>query len=79
MTLTDIHGALSRTAILLTFILAIWGFIRFFRKEGVSSSYWGAMVIAELLYIVQGIIGVILYILGSALPAGLNLIRGRYR
>lgn len=69
MTLTEIHGALSRTAILLTFILAIWGYFRFFRKEGVSSSYWGAMVIAETLYIVQGVIGVVLFILGEV-PVG---------
>jgi CDP-diglyceride synthetase len=69
MTLTDIHGALSNTAILLTFALSIWGYFRFFRKEGVSSSYWGALVIAELLYIVQGVLGVILYLMGER-PAG---------
>ena len=69
MSLSDIHGALSRTAILLTFILSIWGYFRFFRKEGVSSSYWGAMVIAEVLYIVQGVIGVVLYLMGER-PAG---------
>ena len=69
MSLSDIHAALSRTAILLTFILSIWGYFRFFRKEGVSSSYWGAMVIAEVLYIVQGVIGVVLYLMGER-PAG---------
>jgi heme A synthase len=70
MSLSDIHGALSRTAILLTFILSIWGYFRFFRKEGVSSSYWGALVIAEILYIVQGIIGVILFVFMDKEPVG---------
>ena len=69
MSLADIHGALSRTSILLTFILSIWAFWRFFRKEGVSSSYWGSLVIAEILYVVQAVIGFILYIMGER-PAG---------
>jgi CDP-diglyceride synthetase len=76
MTLSDIHGALSRTAILLTFILAIWGYFRFFRKEGVSSSYWGALVIAEILYAVQGLIGVILYILGERPAEWVHILYG---
>ena len=69
MSLSDIHGALSRSAILLTFILSLWGYFRFFRQEGVGSSYWGALVLAEILYIVQGVIGMILYIMGER-PAG---------
>jgi hypothetical protein len=59
-----IHGRLANSVVLYTILMAIWGFWRFFRKRGVDSSYWGAVVIAELLIVGQGILGVIMRING---------------
>jgi hypothetical protein len=50
--------------------MAVWGFWRFFRRSGVSSSYWGAAIISEILVLLQGGLGLYLWI------AGLRPVRG---
>jgi len=59
-----IHARLANTVLLYILILALWGFWRFFRKQGVDSSYWGAVVIAEVLILVQGALGIFLFAIG---------------
>ena len=67
MSLTQVHGALANTVMYYFIILALWGLFRFFRKEGISSNYWGALAIGEILILAQGALGVILW-LGGAHP-----------
>jgi hypothetical protein len=51
---------------------------RFFRKQGVDSSYWGALVIAEALFAVQAAIGAYLYLSGAGVPGrgGMHVLYG---
>jgi hypothetical protein len=65
MSLADFHGRLANTALIYFGVLAVWGIWRFIRKQGLDSSYWGALVIAEILIVLQGILGVILLIGGD--------------
>jgi len=65
-TLTILHDRLSNTVILYIIVMAVWGWWRFFRKQGVGPNYWGALVIAEVLILVQGALGGIMW-LGSTL------------
>jgi hypothetical protein len=65
MALTEIHDSLASTALFFCAIMAIWGFWRFFRKQGLTSSFWGAAVVAELLILAQGALGIILWISGD--------------
>ncbi len=62
------HARLSNTILLYVLLMAIWGFWRFFRKQGVDSNYWGAIVISEALILVQGALGVVMA-LGGLVPA----------
>ncbi|MDH5506024.1 MAG: hypothetical protein OEZ02_02250 [Anaerolineae bacterium] len=64
MTLTEIHGRLANTAMLYFGLIALWGFWRFFRKQGVDSNYWGALVIAEVLLVGQVLLGTYLWFSG---------------
>jgi hypothetical protein len=68
MTILDFHDRLGNTVLLFTVIMTFWGLWRYFRRQGVDSSYWGALVIAEILYVVQDIIGAIVYTGGTAHP-----------
>jgi heme A synthase len=61
MTLTNVHDRLSVTIVLYLFILAAWGLWRYFRKQGPHSSFWGALVICEVLILVQGLLGIFLW------------------
>ena len=65
MSLADIHGRLAVTALLFSIIMMVWGLWRFFRREDVSSSYLGAVWIVEILYLGQGLLGIILFITGT--------------
>ena len=69
MTLSEIHGSLANTLLFYFIALAAWGSWRFLRKEGVSSSYWGSLVIAEVLLALQFIIGAYVWIAGLGRPA----------
>lgn len=69
-TLTFIHGRLAQTAIFFALAMGLWAAWSYFRKQGVNSSYWGALIIGEILMIGQGVLGVLMVILG-ALPADL--------
>lgn len=61
MTITDIHARLGNTAMLYFLAIALWGYFRFFRGQGIPSSYWGALVVGEFLLLLQGLIGVYLW------------------
>jgi hypothetical protein len=65
MSLVEIHGRLANTALIYFLLLALWGLWRAVRKQGLDSSYWGALVIGEILVIVQGSLGAILYFGGD--------------
>jgi heme A synthase len=72
-----IHDRLANTVLLYIAILALWALWRFVRRQGVDSSYWGALVIAEILILMQGALGIIL-LLGGANPArgGVHILYG---
>jgi len=64
MSLVEIHGRLGNTALYYVIILAAWGIWRFIRKQGVDSQYWGALVIGEVLILLQGGLGAYLWLSG---------------
>lgn len=68
--IATIHTLLSNTVVLFFFILGAWGAYRGSRGQGVDSSYLGALVIGQGLYIVQAVLGFLLWFNG--LNAGLS-------
>lgn len=65
MSLAAIHNRLWITILLFSSAMTIWGLWRFFRKGTVDSNYFGAVVIAEILYILQGMLGIFMLISGT--------------
>lgn len=76
MTLVDIHNRLANTALFFTIIMALWGIWRYFRRQGVDGSYWGALVIAEILYLVQAAVGAYLWLSGARPGQLIHLLYG---
>ncbi len=64
MTIVEFHGRFANTAMYYFLALALWGYWRFIRKQGVDSSYWGAMVIAQVLITLQISIGTYMWVIG---------------
>ena len=65
MNVVIIHSRLSFTILLYVIILCLWGFWRYFRNNSLNRNYWGALIIAEILILLQGALGVVLYLIGS--------------
>jgi heme A synthase len=77
MSLAFIHNRLSITAGLFFLVLALWGFWRFFRKQGIDSSYFGALMIGEILVVLQALVGIIMWLQGARPARGaVHLIYG---
>ena len=76
MSPTFIHGRLATTALLFILFMAAWGFWRYFRKGGLDSSYWGALVIGEILILVQGALGAYLWLSGLRPDRGIHFLYG---
>lgn len=56
-----IHQALTNTAMLYFLALGIWGFYRAVRGQNVNSSYAGALVVAQVVLIVNIVLGGLLW------------------
>lgn len=75
-TIAEIHSVLSRTIWLFFLLLGLWGLFRAIRNNGVDGSYLGALVIGEGLYILQAIMGAILWIGGERPGRTVHLLYG---
>lgn len=76
MPLVEIHARLANTTLFFIVIMAIWGTFRFLRKQGITGSHWGASVIAEILILLQGALGVYLWIAGLRPDRGIHFLYG---
>jgi hypothetical protein len=64
--LTVFHARFANTAMLYFAVVSLWGYFRFFRRQGIDPAYWGALVIAEIIVIVEVLIGIYLWANGLA-------------
>ncbi|MFO7541174.1 MAG: hypothetical protein R6X32_24290 [Chloroflexota bacterium] len=59
--ISTIHQVLSNSIWLFFLALGIWGLLRAIRGLGIDGSYMGAAVIGQLLFVVQAVLGFILW------------------
>jgi hypothetical protein len=65
-----IHSRIALSAVLFAFVLGVWAAWDFVRGRGISPSYRGALLIGEVLMLVQGVLGILLVLTG-VLPGDL--------
>ena len=76
MTLVEIHSTLAQTVLLFSLGLSAWAFYLYFRQRGPDSSFLGGMVIGELLFAAQGILGGALFFSGRPLAQWVHVLYG---
>ncbi|MCL5428294.1 MAG: hypothetical protein M1347_00635 [Chloroflexi bacterium] len=59
-----VHDKAAAAALYYFLIVSLWGYFRFFRKQGIDSSYWGMLAIAEILVLGEALMGGYLWISG---------------
>jgi hypothetical protein len=64
----ELHKGLANTTTLFFLIIGVWGVYRAIRGQGVDGSYWGAMVIGGLLFVIQGVLGSGMWFFAGARP-----------
>lgn len=69
MTLADIHTRLYLACILYSAVVGLWAFYSSIRGREIDSSFWGALVIDELLFIAAGILDLLLLTSSGIVPA----------
>lgn len=75
--ITEIHTLLSRTIWMFFLALGLWGGFRAVRGQGVDGGYIGAMAIGQILFLVQFILGLLLYLSGSRVAdTGIHILYG---
>ncbi len=62
----SIHGALSNTAWLFFLIIGVWGLLRAIRGQSVNGNYLGAAFIGQAIFVIQNILGALLWIGGTS-------------
>jgi heme A synthase len=78
MSLVEVHARLANTLLLYVIVLAVWGLWRYFRRQGVDSNYWGALVILEIVIVAQGMLGAYLWFINALRPerGGIHILYG---
>jgi hypothetical protein len=76
MFLQDLHCRIALSTLFFALALGAWGAMNFVLLRGVNSNYLGALVIGEILVLLQGVLGVILVVSGKWPADGLHFLYG---
>lgn len=76
MNLTFVHARLSTAILAFSLIAAAWGLIQYARGRGVDGTFWGIAASAEILYLVQAVLGLTLWMGGAAPGRGIHILYG---
>jgi len=61
MPLTLIHARFATSVSLYFLAMMLWSFWRYFKQEDFSSNFRGALVISEIIVLLQGVLGLLLW------------------
>ena len=76
MSLTQLHAALANSVFFFSVIVGLYGLLIYFRKQTITPAYWGTLVIAELLYVAQALVGLVLVLQGESPARGVHYLYG---
>lgn len=62
--LVQIHVSLATAVMLFNVVLGVWGFIKFFRGDGMDGNYFGAVALSPVIGLVQMAVGIALVVMG---------------
>src|SRR5215510_871248 len=65
MALQSLHAVLSRAIVLFAAIAGAYGLVQYFRKQPITPSYWGIIVVGNLTTLGQAVIGLLLAFSGA--------------
>lgn len=76
MALQPLHGVLSRAIVIFAAVAGVYGLYLYFRKQAVTPSYWGIIVVGNLLTLGQGAIGLLMALSGAQTSEWTHILYG---
>jgi hypothetical protein len=76
MDLRTVHGLLSRVIVLFAAVAGVYGLFLYFRKQSITPSYWGVIVVGNLVTLAQGALGLLLALSGAQTGEGTHILYG---
>ena len=76
MALQSLHGVLSRAIVMFAAIAGVYGLLLYFRKQPVTPSYWGIIVVGNLATLGQGAIGLLMALSGAQVGEWIHILYG---
>lgn len=76
MSLAFIHQRVAFSLLLFALIAGVWGIVRYAMRRGVDGNYWSILAAAELLVLIQVVLGVGLWLRGLRPGEGIHLMYG---
>ncbi len=76
MALQSLHGLLARAIVMFAAIAGVYGLYLYFRKRPVTPSYWGIIVVGNLMTLGQGVIGLLLALSGAQTAEWVHILYG---
>jgi hypothetical protein len=70
------HDRLATTVLLFMGAVGLWGLFSFIRGESLSGSLAGTLAIGQVLIVVQGLLGALLYVDGFRPPSSVHFLYG---
>jgi hypothetical protein len=74
--LLALHTGLFRAGLLISLIVGIWGIVTYVRKGEASGGLRSTLVLSVLLFVIQGLVGVVLLVTGHHLKDNLHVLYG---
>ena len=72
----ELHGLLSRAIVLFAAVAGFYGLYLYFRKQTVTPSYWGIIVVGNLTTLGQGALGLLMALSGAQTGEWVHILYG---
>ncbi len=75
-TVVLLHDRLATTVVLFFVVVGLWGLLEFARGGAIGGNIAGAFIIGQILIVVQGLLGLVLLVLGDRPNQMLHILYG---
>jgi heme A synthase len=74
--MNEVHRVLSQMVGTYSLIVGAWGLVNFLRRKPPDGNFNGALALAVVLYVVDGLVGMILVLSGQTPARGIHFLYG---
>lgn len=74
--MSNVHQVIANMGLLYTFVVGVWGLFLFLRRQPPNGNFNGALVIAEGLFVIEALVGLVLVLMGLMPARSIHFLYG---